>query len=85
MPRKEMVEGHIVDRWLDRGNRFFRATTRSPVIRGLLFARGPTDEELRTGWEPSRCCSAACSRRQPSSIGSKPWSVSSSAARSPSR
>ena len=46
-----MVEDHIVDRWLDRGSRFFRATTRSPVIRGLLFARGLTDEELLTGWE----------------------------------
>ena len=46
-----MVEDYVVDRWLDRGNRFFRAITRNPVVRGQLLARGLTDEELRNGWE----------------------------------
>ncbi len=46
----EMTEVQI-DRWLERGGKFFKAVARNPVVRGTLRARGLTDEELSRGWE----------------------------------
>lgn len=40
-----------VDRWLERGGKFFKAVARNPVVRGALFSRGLTDEELAKGWK----------------------------------
>lgn len=41
----------LVERWLARGSKFFKAVSRNAVIRGTLRARGLTDEELRHGWQ----------------------------------
>lgn len=46
----ELTEAQI-DRWLTRGNKFFRAVSRNPVVRGALLARGLSDEELAQGWK----------------------------------
>jgi hypothetical protein len=40
-----------IERWLDRGSRFFKTVARNPVVRGELFARGLTNEELAQGWQ----------------------------------
>jgi len=40
-----------IDRWLERGGKFFKTVARNPVVRGALLARGLTDEELATGWK----------------------------------
>lgn len=40
-----------IDRWLERGGKFFKAVARNPVVRGALFSRGLTDEELGKGWK----------------------------------
>ena len=45
----EMTEIKI-DRWLERGTRFFKTVSRNPVVRGALLSRGLTDEELAQGW-----------------------------------
>jgi hypothetical protein len=45
----EMTEVQI-DRWLERGEKFFKAVARNPVVRSALLARGLTDEELNQGW-----------------------------------
>ena len=37
-----------IERWLDRGSRFFKTVARNRVVRGELLARGLTDEELAT-------------------------------------
>jgi hypothetical protein len=39
-----------IDRWLERGGKFFKAVARNPMVRGALLARGLTDEELAQGW-----------------------------------
>lgn len=39
-----------VERALERGGRFFKTVARNPVVRGALFARGLSDEELQSGW-----------------------------------
>jgi hypothetical protein len=40
-----------IDRWLERGTKFFKTVSRNPVVRGALLARGLTDEELAVGWQ----------------------------------
>lgn len=45
----EMTEVQI-DRWLERGTKFFKTVSRNPVVRGALLSRGLTDEELAQGW-----------------------------------
>jgi hypothetical protein len=45
------MHDYVIDRWLDRGTRFFRAVTKNSVVRGVLLARGLTDAELGHGWE----------------------------------
>ncbi len=40
-----------IDRWLERGGKFFKSVARNPVVRGALRARGLTDEELGRGWQ----------------------------------
>lgn len=40
-----------IDRWLERGGKFFKAVSRNPVVRGTLLSRGLTDEELAHGWQ----------------------------------
>ena len=40
-----------IERWLDRGSKFFKTVSRNPVVRGALLARGLTDEELAQGWK----------------------------------
>jgi hypothetical protein len=39
-----------IEVWMERGGRFFKATSRNPVIRGELLSRGLTDQELEQGW-----------------------------------
>jgi hypothetical protein len=46
----EISEAQI-DRWLERGGKFFKTVSRNPVVRGALLARGLTDEELAAGWK----------------------------------
>lgn len=46
----EMTETQI-DRWLERGGKFFKTVSRNPVVRAALLARGLTDEELASGWK----------------------------------
>lgn len=46
----EITEKQI-DRWLERGGKFFKTVARNPVVRGALLARGLTDEELAAGWK----------------------------------
>jgi hypothetical protein len=46
----EITEAQL-DRWLERGGKFFKTVARNPVVRGALLARGLTDEELATGWK----------------------------------
>jgi hypothetical protein len=46
----EMTEVQI-DRWLERGTKFFKTVPRNPVVRGALLSRGLTDEELAQGWQ----------------------------------
>jgi hypothetical protein len=46
----DISENHI-DRWLERGGKFFKTVSRNPVVRGALLARGLTDEELGQGWQ----------------------------------
>lgn len=46
----ELTEGQI-DRWLERGTKFFKTVSRNPVVRGALLSRGLTDEELARGWQ----------------------------------
>ncbi len=41
----------MIDRWLERGGKFFKSVARNPVVRGTLRARGLTDEELGHGWQ----------------------------------
>lgn len=41
----------IIDRWLERGSKFFKTTARNPVVRDALRARGLSDEELTRGWQ----------------------------------
>ncbi len=43
------MDERVVDRWLSRGHRFFRAMNQAP-IRSALLARGLTNAELLTGW-----------------------------------
>jgi hypothetical protein len=40
-----------IDRWLERGGKFFKTVSRNPVVRAALIARGLTDEELGRGWQ----------------------------------
>ena len=40
-----------IDRWLERGSKFFKTCARNPVVRGALLARGLTDDELMQGWK----------------------------------
>lgn len=40
----------LVNRWLERGGKFFRSVGRNPVVRANLFARGLDDDELARGW-----------------------------------
>ena len=40
-----------IDRWLERGTKFFKTASRNPVVRSALLARGLTDEELAVGWQ----------------------------------
>jgi hypothetical protein len=40
-----------IDRWLERGGKFFKTTARNPVVRAALRARGLSDEELEIGWK----------------------------------
>lgn len=40
----------LIDRWLERGGKFFKTVARNPVVRGTLTARGLTDDELKHGW-----------------------------------
>jgi hypothetical protein len=47
--KMEITETQI-DRWLERGGKFFKTVSRNPVVRGALLARGLTDEELAAGW-----------------------------------
>ncbi len=44
-----MLDERLVDRWLSRGHRFFRAMNQPP-IRSVLLLRGLTNEELLKGW-----------------------------------
>jgi hypothetical protein len=46
----DINEGQI-DRWLERGGKFFKTVSRNPVVRDTLLARGLTDEELTKGWQ----------------------------------
>src|SRR5690606_10743342 len=46
-----MLDERLVDRWLSRGQRFFRSVTRNSVVRGTLAARGLTKQELVMGWD----------------------------------
>lgn len=39
-----------IDRWLERGSKFFKTVTRNPVVRAELLDRGLSDEELAQGW-----------------------------------
>jgi hypothetical protein len=39
-----------IDRWLDRGSKFFKTTARNSVVREALRARGLSQEELENGW-----------------------------------
>ena len=39
----------VIDRWLERGTKFLKTTARNPLVRGVLMARGLTDEELDRG------------------------------------
>jgi hypothetical protein len=41
----------LIERWLERGTKFFRTVSRNPVVRGSLLPRGLTDEELAKGWQ----------------------------------
>jgi hypothetical protein len=45
----DVTESHI-DRWLERGSKFFKTVARNPVVRAALLARGLTDDELQRGW-----------------------------------
>jgi hypothetical protein len=40
-----------MDRWLERGSKFFKTAARNPVVRATLLARGLTDDELERGWK----------------------------------
>lgn len=40
-----------IERWLERGSKFFKTVSRNPVVRGALLARGLSDEELAGGWK----------------------------------
>ena len=50
-----------IDRWLERGGKFFKTVARNPVVRAALHARGLSDDELHAGWKlyPSSTASAA--------------------------
>jgi len=39
-----------IDRWLERGSKFFKAVARNSAVREALSARGLIDEELEHGW-----------------------------------
>lgn len=39
-----------IDRWLERGGKFFKSVARNAVVRGTLRARGLSDDELGRGW-----------------------------------
>ena len=39
-----------IDRWLERGGKFFKTVARNPVVRAALLARGLSDDELLAGW-----------------------------------
>jgi hypothetical protein len=41
----------LIDRWIERGGKFFKTVARNPVVRGTLLARGLTDDELVRGWQ----------------------------------
>ena len=41
----------LIDRWLERGSKFFKSVARNPVVRSTLLARGLTDDELARGWQ----------------------------------
>ncbi len=43
-----------IDRWLERGGKFFKSVARNPVIRGTMLARGLTDDELKHGLRISK-------------------------------
>jgi len=45
----DITEG-LIDRWLERGGKFFKSVARNPVVRGTLRARGLNDDELGRGW-----------------------------------
>jgi len=40
----------LIDRWLERGGKFFKSVAGNPVVRGTLRARGLNDDELDRGW-----------------------------------
>ena len=46
----DINEGQI-DRWLERGGKFFKTVARNAVVRDTLLARGLTNEELAKGWQ----------------------------------
>ncbi|HEY5958894.1 MAG TPA: hypothetical protein VIV60_20175, partial [Polyangiaceae bacterium] len=48
--KMDMTEVQI-DRWLERGTKFFKTVARNPVVRGALLSRGLTDDELAQGWK----------------------------------
>ncbi|HEY5962355.1 MAG TPA: hypothetical protein VIV60_37620 [Polyangiaceae bacterium] len=50
MALMDITEAQI-DRWLERGRKFFKTVARNPVVRGTLSARGLTDQELERGWQ----------------------------------
>ena len=47
---QELTE-QVIDRWLERGTKFFKTVSRNPVVRSALLARGLSDEELAIGWK----------------------------------
>lgn len=67
-----MLDDRVVDRWLDRGNRFFRATTRNKAIRTALLARGLNKSELQGGW---RLYSAVLGVNESDPMGDDPITV----------
>lgn len=40
-----------IDRWLERGGKFFKTVASNPVVRAALLSRGLSDEELEQGWK----------------------------------
>jgi hypothetical protein len=44
------ISDALLNRWIERGGKFFRAVGRNAVVRATLLERGLDDDELARGW-----------------------------------